>query len=501
MSTVSKYWDKYRERHRGDSVEKADVNKLMTDKQAYISFLEVQLERVTQSVLTTQGFSDRIESLQTQLNSSDDKIINLTRLIKLQQTYAESQEEEINGLKKAIDGGLDHRTTPGSLQGLEKKIRMLEERIESARSREDGSKYEEFVKDVESALRTTELKITGLLSKVSEEMESKQKKYQKTIESSLEQCANEFNENYKDLAKKIAKIREDKEIDGKVGKLNSKITEMEGRSNSRGRVEFVEYDRELSSTERLDICEKGLKDLEQFLVAIAEEVKKIEEKQLDTSDIEYRISEKLNSKIEKLSDLVRRTLNGRDKENYREREKEKEVRSSKPVHLTPDKREELAHTKESPKFPNVFSSKSYQEDPKPRSRSKDSDASNSRERTSKSPKSVTSRSKKSNSSSRTPKSKKSNSSSRTPKSKKSVSPNATPTRKGEIVSLSGTPKATTKSKAMEASIKQKIREMKIKDTEEKKILLKKEEKKKTKKKSTEKRSKLDKLYQELSGKS
>lgn len=471
MSTVSKYWDKYRERHRSESVEKPDMNKLMTDKQAYISFLEVQLERVTQSVLTTQGFSDRIESLQSQVNSSDEKIINLTRLIKLQQTYAESQEDEISNLKKILEGG----ERPHGGQGLEKKIRQLEDRVDSARNRDEGSRYEEFIKEVESALRLTESKITGLLNKVSEELEAKQKKHQKNIEFSLEQCTNEFNDNYKELSKKIAKIREDSEIDGKMKRLSSKMGELEGKS----------FEGDFTMSDRMEHCEKSLKDLEQFLVAIAEEVKKVEEKYLDTSAIEYRISEKLNSKVERLSELVRKSLQSKEKVT---------VKAS----FTPEKKDQSIFPKESPKFPNAFSSqpKPFQEDLKPRSKSKDSD--NSHERTSKSPKSVTSRSKKSNSSSKTPKS---NSSSRTPKSKKSVSPKATPPRRKGDISPGGTPKATTKSKAMEVSIKQKIKEMKIKDNEEKKIQLKKDEKKKTTKKKNEKRSKLDKLYQELSGKS
>jgi hypothetical protein len=473
MSTVSKYWDKYRERHRSESVEKPDVNKLMTDKQAYISFLEVQLERVTQSVLTTQGFSDRIESIQSQLNSSDEKIINLTRLIKLQQSYAESQEEEINQLKKTLESNHEVRSAPG----LDKKIQYLEEKFEYYKPKD--SKYEDFVKEVETALKATEFKITELLSNVTEEMDAKQKKYQKSIESSLELCSNQMTENYKDLSKKIQK---DPDIENKIKKLNSRIAEIENKTFGK-RIEYDDYDKDDNVPQRLLLCETGLKELENFLVAIADEVKKIEEKHLDTSDIEYRISEKLNSKVEKLGELVKKTLVSKKD-------------TIKP-HMQPEK---IDLSKESPKFPGVSSiSRSYQEDIKPRTKSKDSESSNSHEKASKSPKSVTSRSKKSNSSSRTPKSKKSNSSSRTPKAKKSLSPNTTPTRRKEIISPVGTPKAITKSKAMEASIRQKLKQIKAKDPEEKKIATKKDEKKKTKKK-TENKSKLDKLYQELSGK-
>ena len=44
-----------------------DRNRLLTDRSAYVSFLEVQLERVTAACLATQGFSDRIDQLQQQI--------------------------------------------------------------------------------------------------------------------------------------------------------------------------------------------------------------------------------------------------------------------------------------------------------------------------------------------------------------------------------------------------------------------------------------------------
>lgn len=487
MSTVNKYWDKYRERHRSESVEKSDVNKLMTDKQAYISFLEVQLERVAQSVLTTQGFSERIESLQIQLLSSDEKIINLTRLVKLQQTYADSQEEEINHIKKSLEAGAEPKITFSLQNSLEKRLQQIEEKIEYSRFREKEGKHEDYIKDLESALKATESKILGLLNKVTEEIEFKHKKHEKKLENSFEELSNELKSKYEELSKKMKHNKDDFDLENKFKRLNAKVSEIEGKQF--GKTNFDEdYDKDHTQEGRLDLCERGLKDLEHFLVAIAEEVKKIEEKQLDTSDIEYRISEKLNSKVEKLGELVRKALNIK-------------TDTIKSFSATPEKTSELLTSKESPKFPSVLSShsKSYQED-KARSKSKESDSSNSRERTSKSPKSVSSRSKKSNSSSRTPKSKKSNSPIRTPKSKKSLSPRVTPSRKKDGISPVGTPKATTKSKAMEVSIKQKIKNMKTKDNEEKKILMKKDEKKKTKKKN-DKKSKLDKLYQELSGKS
>ncbi|OMJ82175.1 hypothetical protein SteCoe_17194 [Stentor coeruleus] len=477
MSTVAKYWDKYRERYRSDSVEKPDAAKLMTDKQAYISFLEVQLERVTQTVLATQGFNDRIEALQTQVNSSEEKIINLTRLVKLQQTYAESQEEEVNNLKKNIGSGYDNKQGHSGIQCLERRVQSIEEMLEFQKFKEKDSKYENFVEEMGLALKNTENKIIGLLNKATEEIEGKQKRYQKNVENSLQQCNDDMNLNYKELALKISKVETSFES---KGKKNQDI----GENRFMYKENFGEENEQMR--ERLGYCEKSIKDLEQFLVAIAEEVKKVEEQHLDTSDIEYRISEKLNAKVEKLGELVKKSL------------------EQKNIQESPTKFGINPEFKESPKFPNnlLSATKSFQEDRKSRSKSKESNSSNSREM-SKSPKSITPRQKKSDSSSRTPKSKHSKSSSRTPKSVKSISPNTTPLRQKPSLSPSSTPKTSSKSKAVENNIKQRIKQLKNKDLDEKKQTLKKDEKrdggKKLKKKS-EKKSKLDKLYQELSGK-
>jgi CRISPR type IV-associated protein Csf3 len=50
-----------------------DSKRLLTDRSAYISFLEVQLERVTTSCLTVQGFAERIEQLQAQVTTADER--------------------------------------------------------------------------------------------------------------------------------------------------------------------------------------------------------------------------------------------------------------------------------------------------------------------------------------------------------------------------------------------------------------------------------------------
>ena len=49
--------------------------------------------------MTVQGFSDRIEQMQSQINTNDEKLLNITKLLKLQQKYTDTQDGELLKLK------------------------------------------------------------------------------------------------------------------------------------------------------------------------------------------------------------------------------------------------------------------------------------------------------------------------------------------------------------------------------------------------------------------
>ncbi len=80
------YYEQYK-RTKNVTVEALQGERLLTDRAAYISFLEVQLERVSAACLTTQGFSEHIENLH-------EKQITVAKAVKLSQSYVEHQAEE-----------------------------------------------------------------------------------------------------------------------------------------------------------------------------------------------------------------------------------------------------------------------------------------------------------------------------------------------------------------------------------------------------------------------
>uniref|UniRef100_K3X5Y2 Uncharacterized protein n=1 Tax=Globisporangium ultimum (strain ATCC 200006 / CBS 805.95 / DAOM BR144) TaxID=431595 RepID=K3X5Y2_GLOUD len=79
-----------------------NAKKLLTDRNAYISFLEVQLERVSAACLTTQSFEARIAELEAAQTASDQKVSSLSKVFRLNQEYieqtTEQQRQDVAGL-------------------------------------------------------------------------------------------------------------------------------------------------------------------------------------------------------------------------------------------------------------------------------------------------------------------------------------------------------------------------------------------------------------------
>ena len=78
-------------RNKAQKPNDHEMQRLMTDRAAYLSYLEVQLERVSAACLVSQGFSERIEQQQAQIHSIDEKLVNLAKMIRLTKAF---QEEE-----------------------------------------------------------------------------------------------------------------------------------------------------------------------------------------------------------------------------------------------------------------------------------------------------------------------------------------------------------------------------------------------------------------------
>ena len=69
-----------------------------------MSFLEVQLERVSAACLQVSTFTEDMKHMQNSLGSQEEKIVNISRLVKLLQSYSDAQEEDSQNIKNQLKG-------------------------------------------------------------------------------------------------------------------------------------------------------------------------------------------------------------------------------------------------------------------------------------------------------------------------------------------------------------------------------------------------------------
>ncbi len=104
-----------------------DKQRMMTDRAAYMSFLEVQLERVSASCMTVQAYSERIEAMQTQCNTMEEKILNCGRIIKMMQQYNEQVTQMAEKLKASVEETT--KTSMDRIGALEDRFDGLEQKL------------------------------------------------------------------------------------------------------------------------------------------------------------------------------------------------------------------------------------------------------------------------------------------------------------------------------------------------------------------------------------
>ena len=92
------YAEQYK-RMRGVNTEDLAKQNLMTDRSAYLTFLETQLQRVSASCLTVVSFQDRMLDVESQTIDMEQRLSNGLRRLKLQLPSEEQVEEKTSELE------------------------------------------------------------------------------------------------------------------------------------------------------------------------------------------------------------------------------------------------------------------------------------------------------------------------------------------------------------------------------------------------------------------
>lgn len=87
-SNSRSYYEDYA-RKRGTAKLISDPPSLLTDRGAYVNFLEIQLERVTSACFAMQSYEQKMNDMQLLLTNFDEKLSTTTRLVGLAQQCTE----------------------------------------------------------------------------------------------------------------------------------------------------------------------------------------------------------------------------------------------------------------------------------------------------------------------------------------------------------------------------------------------------------------------------
>ena len=243
-----KYWEKYKE-NKVKLERTCKTPTHMSDKQAYITSLESHLEKYNHSHILVSTFSDRIDQLQKQLNTSEERIANLTRLFKLQNS--ETSENPHGGI----------------FLKLEERVCALES---AQKSKVDS--FKNFSGSVDSALKDTEKRIAKLI----EDFEDKCRKSSGVYSFG----ANELVEGFTKEKERL--VREAAESAWLAQQTCNKLAE--------------------DTIDRVSGCEKRMRELRVL----------IENTSPNVEDIEMQVTARLDTSIENLSVLIKGYIRSQD---------------------------------------------------------------------------------------------------------------------------------------------------------------------------------------------
>lgn len=309
MSTLAKYWDKYSKRGKPEPAQEARQH--MTDRESYISFLEVQLERVTQSVLVTQGFSDRIEQLQAQVNTSEDRVMTLVNAVRLQRDYGDEQDKEMQkmiGRVELLEKGREDRVI-----ALEMRLKRLEE---------GGNREPQREKEGEE--NRGELRVMALLKDQKGRFEEQMDAMHEKFLTALEKLEGSYRQDLQHLDGKVTDAMERLGRSSPAYLDKSRTEDMEHIlrvlteefKTMKGHMSTIDGDlaammRRKPSLHTDEGMAERLAKVEGIVVGTAERIKELEGRSgPDLAEMEKQITRKAGRAIERLGELLKKYTEG-----------------------------------------------------------------------------------------------------------------------------------------------------------------------------------------------
>ena len=176
--TPKSYYDEYIRKKGITPGLLSDPPSLLTDRGAYVNFLQTQLERVSSACLSTQAYESRFNDMQALIVALEERCGNTTRLVALAQQCTEElrtethngfsntkyeMKREINELQSAFK---DVFTRLATLEQNEKSLKQAEFALESRTKKLEDDKLnkDDMISEIKES---TSIELAALTAKLS----------------------------------------------------------------------------------------------------------------------------------------------------------------------------------------------------------------------------------------------------------------------------------------------------------------------------------------------
>ena len=246
-----------------------ETKRLLTDRNAYISYLEIQLERVSAACLNTDAMEKKFNTLSSNVRGIEEKLNNVSRVSKLTHSFADEETSKNTSKITTMEtklGAMDGSTEKmwQDIQYLKERNSKLEDRVKEAegkvqkdlseavqRMNQVCSRIEDRVEQLHSQLITQDSRLNTLTTTQNDTRGSL---------TTVESRAREF------VAREIQTLQHD--ISTGRDLMNSKLIELEEKvkksADKQLKQQTVQLAKVSCSTEdRIELIESRLESVQQ----------------------------------------------------------------------------------------------------------------------------------------------------------------------------------------------------------------------------------------------
>ncbi|KAG3025170.1 hypothetical protein PC121_g14835 [Phytophthora cactorum] len=265
-----------------------NTKKLLTDRSAYISFLEVQLERVSAACLTTQTFEKRLAELESAQMTNDQKLGSLSKVFRLNQEYVEQTSQqaqsELAGHAAKVDAWMEkfsaelERQQP-RMATLEEQFRQCQEYLPRLVETNDAA-LDDVKQQVQQEIEELKAQVFALETRI-EEIHSSQAAAERKVENLTVTATHKLD---KELALVRSSVSEKSfQLERTVAQLGNDLEQLVHQADASWRAEVSEtVDQYEAQSGEL---QQRLNQLQQKLEHGHTEIKDVLKKCLDTQHL------------------------------------------------------------------------------------------------------------------------------------------------------------------------------------------------------------------------